>query len=75
MEKQNKTLQLIWNHKSSLIVEVILIKKNKAEGITLSGFKIYYKAIGIKTAWYWNGSRKIDPWNQNPQPRNKSIHL
>ena len=67
-ELERAICKFIWNNKKPQRTKTLLKEKRTSGGITMPDLKLYYRAIVIKTAWYWYGDREVDQWNRIEDP-------
>jgi hypothetical protein len=60
IELERSICKFIWNNKKTRITKTLLNDKRTSSGITMPDLKLYYRAIVIKTAWYWYSGSQVD---------------
>jgi hypothetical protein len=69
--KLERAICKFWNNKIPRIEKTLFNDKRTSAGISMPDLKVYYRAIVIKTAWYWYSDRQIDQWNRIEDPEIK----
>jgi hypothetical protein len=62
IEFERAIFKIIWNNKKPRISKTILNNIKTSKEITIPDLKLYYRAIVIKTVWYWYSYRQVDQW-------------
>jgi hypothetical protein len=83
LERERKICKYIWNNKTNKqtknktkqnktkqprIAKTILNNTRTSREITIFDLKLYYRAIVIKTTWYWYRDRQESQWNSIEDP-------
>ena len=64
LKSKKKTLKFAWKQRKTQIAKTTLRKENRARESRFPNFALCYKAIVIKTVYYWQKERLVDQWNR-----------
>ena len=67
-ELERAICKFIWNNKNPRIAKTLLNNKRTSCEITMPNLKLHYRAIVLKTAWYWYSDIQVDQWNTIEDP-------
>jgi hypothetical protein len=67
-ELERTICKFIWNNKKLRIAKNIHNNKRTSGGITIPDLKLCYRAIVIKSGWFWFSYRQVDQWNRIEDP-------
>ena len=63
-ELENTITKFIWKNIRSRISREIMQKNVKEGDLAVPDLKLNYKAVILKTIWYWLRDRREDQWNR-----------
>ena len=67
-ELERTICKFIWNNKNPRIAKTLLNNKRTSCESTMPDLKLHYRAIVLKTAWYWYSDIQVDQWNTIEDP-------
>jgi hypothetical protein len=68
IELERAICKFIWDNKKPGQRKRFSTIKEPLGEITIPGLKLYYRAIVIKTEWYWYSNRQVNQWNRIEDP-------